>query len=322
MSVLTQERTNAIGIASAIGAAFCFSVNDVAVKFLSGGYPLHEVVLIRTLIGMTVVLGIFVPLQGGYAQLRTQRLALHILRGLFVVMANMTFFLGLAAMPLADAVAIFFVSPLIITAFSVIFLGETVGPRRWIAVAVGMVGVLVVMRPGSGAFQVASILPLAAAVGYAALHILTRRIGGTESAVTMTFYIQVVFLFVSAGIGLAIGDGRFEATDDPSLRFLFRHWVWPDASDAWVFIAIGFASAGGGYLISQAYRLCEAGLAAPFEYIALPLSIFWGVTVFGEWPDGRTWAGVALILTGGMYMFWRETVAGRAIAAKSPPKRR
>ena len=107
-----------------------------------------------------------------------------------------------------------------------------------------------------------------------------------------------------------------------AIRVLFRRWVWPDPADIWVFLVIGCASVGGGYLISQAYRLCEAGLAAPFEYVALPLAIFWGVTVFGEWPDATTWAGVSLILVGGLYMFWRETVAGRRIATAAPPKRR
>ena len=136
MSDLFDSRTNAIGIACAIGAGFFFSVNDVVIKFLSGDYPLHQVVLLRATIGMAVLLGLLAPLSGGFAQLKTRRLGAHLIRGLCVVFANMTFFLGLAVMPLADAVAIFFVSPLVITTFSVVFLGEAVGPRRWIAVVI------------------------------------------------------------------------------------------------------------------------------------------------------------------------------------------
>lgn len=313
--------TNAIGISSAIGAAVCFSVNDMGVKFLSGDYPLHEVILLRASIGMVVLLAILVPLQGGMANLRTRRLPVHVLRGLCVVFANMMFFLGLAAMPLADAAAIFFISPLIITAFSVVFLGEKVGPRRWLAVGIGMLGVIVVMRPGSSAFQLASLLPLAAAVGYAFLHILTRRIGGTESALAMTFYIQLTFIVVSGAIGLGFGDGRFAGTGDPSLEFLLREWVWPQSGDIWVLVLIGCASTFGGFLISQAYRLCEAGLAAPFEYIALPLAIFWGFVIFGEWPDIMTWVGVAMIIAGGLYMVWRETRVAQTIVAEEPTRR-
>ena len=299
-----------------------FSINDVTIKFLSGDYPLHEVVFLRATLGMILLLAILIPFSGGFGQLRTRRLGIHIIRGLCVVFANMTFFLGLAAMPLADAVAIFFVSPLIITAFSVIFLRETVGPRRWAAVGIGMLGVLVVMRPGSAAFQLASLYPLTAAVGYAALHILTRKIGGTETAVTMTFYIQLVFISVSAAIGLAFGDGRLAGSGDPSLEFLLRAWIMPSPSDFWLLGLLGIASTLGGFMISQAYRLCEAGLAAPFEYVALPLSIFWGFMVFDEWPDNLTWVGVILIMAGGLYMFWRETQADKPIASASPPKRR
>jgi len=278
--------------------------------------------LIRSLIGLLLLMGFVVPLEGGFHVLRTKRLGVHVIRGTAVVFANMCFFLGLASMKLADAVAIFFVSPLIITAFSVLFLGEKVGPRRWVAVGIGMIGVLVVMRPGSSAFQSSSLLPLAAAFGYATLHILTRRIGGTERAVTMTFYIMLVFITASGLIGLAVGDGRFAGQSQPALEFLFRPWVWPSLSHWPLFVLLGACSSLGGYLISQAYKLCEAGLAAPFEYVALPLSIFWGFTVFGELPDVATWAGVALIMAGGLYMFWRETAQGRAVAGKAPPKRR
>ena len=302
-----------IGIACALGASFFFSFNDMSIKLLSGDYALHQVVLIRSVIGMVVLLAVIVPLEGGYSILRTKRLSMHLLRGMCVVIANMTFFLALAAMPLADAVAIFFVSPLVITLFSVLFLKETVGPHRWVAVGMGLIGVVVMMRPTSSSFQAVALLPLISATAYASLHVLTRKIGGTEKAGTMTFYIQVTFIFVSAVIGLTIGDGRFAGSGDPSLDFLLRDWVWPATSDYWIFVLIGIASTFGGYLISQAYRICEAGLAAPFEYVGVVLAIFWGVVVFGEWPDQIAWIGIALIVGGGFYMLWREMIHNASI---------
>lgn len=303
-----SSRNNLFGIASAIGASLFFSFNDMAIKFISDDYALHQVVLIRSLIGMVVLLAIIVPLDGGLKVLRTKRLGLHLVRGLCVVIANMSFFLALAAMPLADAVAIFFIAPLLVTVFSVIFLAEYVGPLRWMAVAVGLVGVIIMMRPGSSSFQFAALLPLLAAVFYSGLHILTRKIGGTERASTMTFYIMITFIAVSAAMGLVAGDGRFAGSSDASLEFLFRAWVWPDPQDYLIFIGLGVASSFGGFLISQAYRLCEAGLASPFEYTALVLAIFWGVVVFGEWPDVMDWIGVTLIIGSGMFMLWRESV--------------
>ncbi len=308
----TVARNNLIGVSSAIGASVFFSINDMTVKLLSGDYALHEIILIRSVIGMTVLMAVIVPLEGGWAVLRTKRLGMHMFRGLCVVVANMTFFLALATMPLADAVAIFFVSPLIITLFSVVFLGETVGPRRWIAVGMGLVGVIVMVRPGSASFQLVALLPLVAAVAYASLHILTRKIGSTEKAGTLTFYIQLTFIFVSMTMGLLVGDGRFAGTGDLSLDFLFREWVWPSNGDWWLLLMLGTSSTFGGYLISQAYRMCEAGLAAPFEYTAMVLAIFWGFVVFGEWPDSVAWIGISLIIGGGLFMLWRESVASRA----------
>lgn len=309
MNTITDNRNNAIGVLSALGAGVCFSINDVTIKFLSGDYALHQVVLIRSLIGMALLLILVFPRQGGMKNFKTKRLGVHILRGMFVVFANLCFFLGLAAMPLADAAAIFFISPIIITGLSVLMLGEHVGPRRWAAVGIGLLGVIIVMRPGTSAFQMASFFPLAAAFGYALLHIMTRRIRATESPATMTFYIQVVFIIVSSTIGLAVGDGQFAGQGGPSMEFFFRAWSWPDPGDYLIFLLLGACSAGGGYLISQAYSLCEAGLAAPFEYVALPLAIFFGVVVFGEWPDAVSWAGTSLILFGGLYMFWREALS-------------
>ena len=121
-----SARTNLIGALCAIGAMFCFSLNDVVIKLLSDAYPLHQLVLVRSVIGMAVFFALIMPLSGGLRCLRTKRLKMHLVRGLCVFCANTFFFMGLAAMPMADAVAIFFISPLVITVFSVIFLGETV----------------------------------------------------------------------------------------------------------------------------------------------------------------------------------------------------
>ncbi|HGG04859.1 MAG TPA: DMT family transporter [Aliiroseovarius sp.] len=309
---MTVRNTNLVGILSALTASLFFTINDTVIKFLSGEYALHQVVFFRSLIAFLILALVFVPLMGGYQQIRTKRLRLHLLRGAFVVFANLTFFLGLAALPIAETTAIFFVAPLIITAFSVVFLGEYVGPHRWGAVVMGMIGVLVIVRPGSDSFQLAALLPLAAAFGYAGLHILTRRIGTTDSAVAMAFYIQLVFIVVSLVFGLIFGSGQFTLSSSASLEFLTRAWGQPAIGDIKLFLLVGIASAVGGFFISQAYKLCEAGPAAPFEYVAMPLSVFWGAVVFNEWPDSMTWIGIVLILSSGLYMAWRELIASNS----------
>lgn len=302
-----DRRIRLLGIVSAMGASCFFAINDSSIKFLSGGYALHEIVLIRSAIGLAVMLILVVPGHGGLGALRTQRLGLHLVRGAFVVTSNFCFFLGLAAMPIADAVALFFVAPLLITALSVPMLGEKVGPRRWMAVAVGLLGVIIMLRPGMGLFHPAMLLPLFAAFCYAMLHMLTRRMGVTESAVTLTLYVQITFLAICAISGVLLGHGRFFDAGDPSFAFLTRAWVWPAMGDWPILIVIGLASTMGALLITHAYRSCEAALVAPFEYVSMPLAILFGLVIFGEWPDPVAWIGIALICGAGLYVVWRET---------------
>ncbi len=292
-----------------------FSVNDTTIKFLSGDYALHQVVLIRSALALCLTCLVLIPLSGGFAQLRTRRLGVHALRGFLVVTANMLFFMGgLAALPIAEATAIFFISPpLIITSFSVIFLRERVGPRRWAAVLMGgLIGVMVIIRPGAASFQPAALLPLGSAVGYAGLHILTRKLGSTDSPISMAFYIQVIFILVSGAFGLTLGSGGFANGSSPSLEFLTRAWggVLNPPGDAVYFVILGLASGLGGWMISRAYTLCEAGglAAPPFEYVAMVLAVGgFGWFVFGEWPDPWTWVGIGLILGSGLFVALRET---------------
>lgn len=296
------------GIFFAIGGGLVLSVNDVSIKFLSGDYPLHQIILIRALVGLVFLFTLLRVTGLGFGQLRTRRPKDHLIRVSIVMVSNVTYFLGLAALPLADAVAVAFVSPLLVTLLSIVVLGEKVGPRRWAAVGVGMLGVLVMLRPGSGVIQPAAILVLISAFCYASSHMMTRRMRDTESAFTLNFYVQCGFIMVSTTMGLTVGDGHFAGSSDASLAFLFRPWVWPPAHDWPAFLATGLAVGIGGLMMSQAYRLSEAALVAPFEYVGMPMAIFWGVVMFGTWPDATAWVGIALICGAGLYTLWRETV--------------
>jgi len=309
------------GILCALTAWFTFSLNDVGIKFLSGDYALHQIVLVRSTIGLLLTLAILVPLEGGYANLKTSVPLLHITRGLCVVIANMCFFVSLASLELPVATAIFFVAPLFITALSVVVLGEQVGPRRWIAVMVGLLGVVIMLRPGTSSFVWAALLPLLAAAAYATLQMLTRKIGFRDKASTMSFYIQLVFVVVCSLFGLIAGDGEMAGGNNPSTDFLLRAWRWPVLIDWVIMIGLGVATAFGGYLISQAYRMSEAAVIAPFEYLAVLLALFWGAVIFDETPDLVSWIGIALILSSGLYVFWREVVLERRVAIAHPMPR-
>ncbi len=296
------------------------SFQDSLIKKMSGDYPLHEIILGRALVAVLLTAW-FAHLEGGLTLLRTRRLPLHLARGALLVIANVCYFLALAALPLAEAAAIFFIAPLFITMLSVPFLGERVGPWRWAAVFTGLAGVVVMLRPGDGLLEIAALLPIGAALAYAMMQILTRRLGVTDRASTLAFYIQLCFIVVSAAFGLIAGDGRFAGSGHPSVEFLLRAWTWPSGIDALLILTCGLLIGTAAYLLSQAYRIAEANLLAPFEYTALPLAVLWGVLWWGEWPDATAWLGIALIVGSGLMVFYRETLHGHLVAARRPVPR-
>ena len=299
-----------LGIVCVVAAVAIFVLQDALIKWLSGDYPLHEIVLVRAVSAVCVTLFVM-RLEGGVHLLRTRRLGLHLARAGLLVIANSAFFLALAAMTIAEATSIFFIAPLLITALSALMLSEAVGPRRWAAVCIGLAGVIVMMRPGEGALRLVALLPIVAAAAYALMQILTRRLGSTERASTIAFYAQAGFIVASLGMGLVAGHGRFAPEDDASLAFLLRAWTVPSTLDTALFLAIGVINGVGGYLMSQAYRITRPSVLAPFEYVALPMAVMWGVVFFGDWPDPVTWAGMALICGSGLYVLHREAVLAR-----------
>ena len=304
-------RNNIIGALCAFAAAMCFSILELMVKLLSDDYALHQTVFFRAIVGMTAFVIFVMPFQGWWRVFRTERLKVHIFRGVCVVLANTCLFLGLASLPLADAVAIYFVAPLVTALMSVVFLGETVGPRRWLAILIGLLGVTLIVKPGTSAFQLASIFPMIAATLYSTMHITARRIAGTDSAFTMTAYSNVSFLVVGSIVGLSIGWGQFQGSGPEELDFLLRPWAAFNPDDAIYFILLGTCGLAAVLLITQAYRIAEASFAAPFEYVSIPLAIVWGVMFLGTWPDNWSWLGMALILGSGLYLLWREAQIGR-----------
>jgi drug/metabolite transporter (DMT)-like permease len=306
MTALSMRNPTVFGAVNALIGVFAFSINDMIIKGLSGGYALHQIILFRSGFAMILMLAFLVPFSGGLSVFRTSRPVMHLWRGILVVLSNFAFFLGLASLPLAEAVAIFFVCPLISTAMSVVFLGEKVGPRRWASVVIGLVGVLIIVRPGSEAFQAASLYPLAAAVCSAGMQNITRRIGGTESATTLAIYIQASFLVTSLAAGLAFGGGQFADQSDPSLAFMFRGWIWPPVMDWLILCLVGLASASGGYFTARAYRATDVALVSSFEYASLPMALIWGFVIFSEWPGPMEMIGMALILGAGLFLVWRE----------------
>jgi drug/metabolite transporter (DMT)-like permease len=214
--------------------------------------------------------------------------------------------MGLAALPLADVEAIRFSAPLMITLLSVLILGEHVGSRRWSALIVGFVGVLLIVRPGTATFNLGSIFILISVLFYALVVILTRKLQTTDSSATMAYYSSLVYLAASltlAPLAALVGE---PPNAHSSIAFLFRAWAMPPLLDLIIMCGLGLIWAGWTYLMARAYSLAQASVAAPFEYVALPINIMWGFLIWQEIPTVMTLIGAGLTLLSGLYVLYRE----------------
>jgi len=284
-------RSNGAAIAIMCVGALCLVCNDAFAKWLTVHYAPLQIVFLRNLFAAPMIVAIVLSV-GGWGALRTRHLRVYALRGLLLVGAAVTFFLGLRSLPLAEATFLFFAAPIFITALSVPLLGEHVGWRRWTAVMVGFVGVLIIVRPGAAAFQPASMLALATALLYALAMISTRWIGRGDSVWTMMLYVLLFPLLFS---GLAVP----------------LQWQTPVPSHLPIFAAQAVVGTLGMTLISQAFRLAPAAIVAPFDYTALIWASLLGWLFWSEIPGVWTYAGAAVIIASGIYIVIRETrVAG------------
>jgi drug/metabolite transporter (DMT)-like permease len=311
MSVATHaslRRDSLAGILYLSAGIAVFSVQDLILKLLSGEYPLHQAMFIRSITALPLIY-LLVLREGGARTLASPNWPVMLLRGVILFAAYTSYYLALAALPMATTVALYFAAPLFITVLSVFFLGEKVGPRRWLAVFAGFAGVLILVRPGSALFDWAALLPVIAGLTYAIGMVIARRLGGRETAAAMAFHGNAVFLAGAIALSLAFGSGAFANEEHKSLGFLLRGWVMPSAFDLSLMALCGVIAAAGSTLLTQAYRVAEANVVAPFEYTGLVWSVAFGWVFWRDWPDPVAWAGVAIIVAAGLYVLYSERQA-------------
>jgi drug/metabolite transporter (DMT)-like permease len=275
------------GILLLIASTVVFSIGDVITKQLTSSLPAPEVAWMRYATFALIVVP-FVLFKGGPAMFRSQRPGLQIVRGFGMVGSSLLFIQGLRYLPVADATAIFFVSPILIMALSVLVLGEAVGWRRWTAAAVGLMGVLIVIRPGTGAFQAAALLPILGASSWAVGAVVTRKMIG-DQALTALAYSSLVGSLVLTAL-LPFG------------------WATPDTEQMALGLAMGILFTIGQWFVVLAYRNGNASLIAPFSYVQLIWSGTLGYLVFGSVPDSWTIVGACIIALSGLYTAYRARV--------------
>ncbi|MGO4263620.1 DMT family transporter [Lysobacter sp. TAB13] len=291
MTAIASRQRRAI--ASMLIAVLMFSMMDALLKLLSEHYPPFQVATLRGLSSLPFVLTWALASVGLRSLLRV-RWPLHLLRGVLGVGMMAAFVYGVNRLPLSTTYSVFFIAPLLITALSGPILGERVGPRRWIAIGVGLLGVMVLLRPsGEGMLSTAALAVAAASLAYAVTAITVRVLSRTDSTQSMMVWLMVM---ISLGAGALAWSG----------------WVPVRGEDWWLILGLGVAGSLGQYAVTEAFRLGEASLIAPLEYTALIWGVILDLSLWGVLPDSITWVGAAIIVASGLYLLRRERVHAEA----------
>lgn len=276
------------GIALILASTVFLGLSDVTAKYLSTSLPSIEIAWIRFLVFSLIMTPAMIPGSPLYA-LKTERRGLQFMRGTTVLGSSLFFITGLGYLPIAEASATGFVAPMFVTALSIVFLNEVVGLRRWIATFVGLLGVIIILRPGTSAFHAAAFFPLISALAWACTLIMTRMLSATERAITTMAYSSIAGVLILSVL----------------VPFV---WVAPTWQAVALGVFIGVASTAGQWIVVLAFRYADASVLAPFSYTQLLWVSLLGFIVFGEIPDAWTVVGAGFIVASGLYTAHRERV--------------
>ncbi len=280
------------GMALMVLCVGLLTVMDGTAKYLAREYPLWQVVWARYAFNLLALLLLLAGLRRG--AWRTRALGLQLARALAMVAATFTMFLSLKLLPMAETYAIAFLSPILVAVLAGLVLRERLDAARWLAALGGFLGVLVVMRPGSGLFGPAALAPVAMALSFALYQLITRMLGGRDGA--------YVTMFWSAAVGTA-------ATG----LMLPWNWVMPDLAGFLLMAAMGGIGLLGQLAMIRAFALAPASLVSPFIYTQIVWAVLFGYLVFGDLPDLWTLAGAAIVIAAGLHLFRQEARRTRIV---------
>lgn len=287
MTTDAHHRSTMRGIVLIMSAVFMFSAMDTLAKYMLRSYPMSALMWARYMVHVTVMTVLLWP-RMGIQLLRTGRPGLQILRGLLLVLSTVFFYFALRYLPLAEAAAISFVGPVLTALLSGPMLGDKVTRRQWIAVTLGFVGVLIIMRPGGGVLSLPAVFPLATAILFSVYQIVTRKLSGREHPYTTLFYTAIV--------GAAVTS--FAAP---------LNWMTPTPLQAFLMVCIGLLGGGGHLLLIRAMEHASPSTLAPFVYSQLIWSTLLAFIVFGDFPETVTLIGMLVVVAAGLLAVnWRQ----------------
>jgi len=270
-----------------VASVICFSIMDICVKWLDY-YPVGQVLFLRFFIGFVPIYFI-IPKNKIFTFYKTSRPGLHAFRAVTGALAIIALFYGLRELPLADVVSLTFGGPIFVTVASIFFLSEKVGIKRWSAVILGFIGMLLIVQPAFINLNYYYIAPIIFCIFFACVAISVRSLSKTEENYTIAFY----FTSLCTIIGL--------------LSSFFVEWIMPTKIDFLIFVVLGICGSMGNLLLTQSYRLSEASLVTPIKYLSLVFAIFFGFTIWSEVPKLLTLLGAMLVVLSSLIIFIRES---------------
>lgn len=291
-----------IGISAMVGSTIGFSAQDTMMKFFLEHYTLWNLMVFRWILTLGL-LAILILAFGKPHRLLSVNSAFHALRALCLTVAFICFYSALPKMGLAEAATIVYAAPLIVAVLALVLFRESIGARRGVALIVGFFGVVVAMRPSPDVFEVIALLPLITAFTYALTFVLLRKVGGSETSLSVAF--QTFFYF---GIFIVAGGAILSHLSGPIEGFAHLDWRWqlPEINHLPLLVMLAVCSVCGFVGISHAYRVATASVVAPFDYIYLAWATILGFLVWGAVPDEYTVTGMVLIVGSGVYIGYRE----------------
>jgi len=287
-----------LGILFVLVSTLFFNALNAMAKWLSAEYPIVEIVFFRSFFAFLPCL-VWVLAGPGLGSLRTGRIGLHLFRGTAGFVSMLLVFTSFSLLPIADAVAISFATPLFLTALSVPLLGEKVGVHRWSAVIVGFIGILVMAHPSGEGAKLGFATAISSTILNALILVSVRRLGRTERALTIIFY-QAMF----GTIG--------------SVFLLPFAWKTPDLAGFGMFVAMGLVGVVGHFCLTQGFRYAAAAVVGPFNYTGLIWATLFGYVVWHELPGPSTLAGGLIVISSGIYIIYRETRRKSAVVTVAP----
>ena len=312
-----MKENNFLAITYIMLGMTAFALQDTVIRLLAVDISILQVMFARSVVAL-ILLTLFLKITKKEIILKTEFPKLSIFRTVMFILAFVFYYIGLHYLTFAEATALFFTAPFFITIFSGIFLKEKIGLIRWAIIVYGFIGVLFIVSPDINSFNIYMIYPILCAAGYSANMIIIKYTSEKDNVYTQTLHVYIATIIICpiitfSGIFLDFGNSNSEV-----LNFLFRDWFFNDPKSLFMIFVVGVSVIFGFVFLFNAYRHGRPYIIAPFEYIFLIWAVILGWFIWSETVDLKTWTGISIIVSAGIFILYREKIKDQNITTDQP----